>query len=102
MLIALVPEARRGRVSIAMSSTLPAAGRIAGVVLMSGVLVVARLSKHDMTASAVMLGLGAAVALVGIISAVMVTRSYDASLLNWRLARRERTLNIGEDDSPTA
>ncbi len=100
MFQALVPEARRGRVSIAMSSTLPAVGRIAGVVLIAGVLAASRLSRHPMTASGIMVGLGAAIALIGMINAVLVSRSYDASLLDWRLARRERTVNLGKDDPP--
>jgi hypothetical protein len=96
---ALVPEARRGRVSIAMSSTLPAAGRIGGVALIFAVLVATQMSKSALTAPGIMLGLGAAVALIGVVSALLVRQSYDTSLLDWRLARRERKMDLTKTDA---
>jgi hypothetical protein len=71
------------------------------VALILAVLFAARMSKSSLTAPGIMLGMGALAALVGVISALLVRRSYDVSLLDWRLARRERTMNLGTDDPPT-
>lgn len=92
---ALVPEERRGRVSLFMDSYMFAFGTLIGC-LITGLIVVGGLVA-DLPNPAIALFYLA----VGLIAAglagwsIFVMRShYDASLLNWRLKRRQRRADI--------
>lgn len=87
---ALVPEERRGRVSIFMDSWILGASVILGSVI-TGLIVIA----GDIAGST-MAGLGylLVAALMGLLSVFLIIRMrqvYEACLFNWRLKRRQRT-----------
>lgn len=89
----LIPEERRGRVSLFMDSYVPALG-----------VIVAGLSVHAIVRLAPVIGLadGSPIYLsVGLIAAVLsigavlkLRQVYDASLLNWRMNRRKRGSSV--------
>jgi AAA family ATP:ADP antiporter len=86
---ALVPEERRGRVSMFMDSYLLAVGTIVGSVLMALIVFgsqVARFSSPQL----LYLGIGIAAASMALLAIIFMRRAYDNSLLNWRLRRRQR------------
>jgi hypothetical protein len=89
----LVPEERRGRVSLFMDCYLVAGGAIAaavltGVVILAGELLGIANYAYGYLAIAI---LGAVVALVAVIKMRSV---YDKSLFNWRLKRRQRGKSV--------
>ncbi len=90
---ALVPEERRGRVSIFMDSYLYAGGSIVGVLL---VLVVVGVGDWLGTPYSpyVYLGIGVLAALFALWSIFQMRRVYDKSLFNWRLKRRQRRSSV--------
>jgi hypothetical protein len=85
---ALVPEERRGRVSTFNDSYLPAIGTILACLLTGTVVLISLWLDRDLHLVYMTL------ALVGAIVAVWATfrmrATYDTSLLNWRLKRRQR------------
>lgn len=87
---ALVPQERRGRVSMFMDSYLFAAGAILGSLILGAVVVIGKwlnISK----AYYIYLGIAVMAALLAIWFSLKLYSAYDASLLNWRLKRRQRT-----------
>lgn len=86
---ALVPEERRGRVSMFMDSYLLASGTIVGSIL-AGLIVFGGRWLNIASAEYVYLGAGAAAAAAALGSIALMRRAYDSSLLNWRLKRRQR------------
>jgi ATP/ADP translocase len=87
---ALVPEERRGRVSMFMDSYMFAIGTILGC-LLTGVIVFIVGGFVDMATQQLMYMVVAVVASLFAIWAVFRLRAvYDSSLLNWRLKRRQR------------
>lgn len=84
----LVPEERRGRVSTLMESYLPAFGTMGGSLL--GFLIVTAGSFLGMDVAPVYIGLAALGGLVALWAILRMRTVYDASLLNWRLKRRQR------------
>jgi ATP/ADP translocase len=89
---ALVPEERRGRVSIFMESYLPALGTILGSLVL-GILALTGLQTGDYY-SIIYLAVAALAAAAGVWAATKMRRVYDASLLNWRLKRRQRRADV--------
>jgi MFS family permease len=88
---ALVPNEKRGRVSMFIDSYLPSLGTILGSLITFGI-ISAGLGlgwKRDLY-GAVYLGLGIALALLAVWAAFRVRKTYEASLLNWQLKRRTR------------
>lgn len=89
----LVPEERRGRVSMFMDSYLFAVGAIIGSMIVGGIILAgAALDLGPVYAMYLPLAL-----MTGIIAAWYAYRlraAYDASLLNWRLRRRKRTSDV--------
>ena len=84
----LVPEERRGRVSMFMDSYLPSIGTImacliTGAIVLTGILIGKDL--HLIYISVALLGGG-----VAIWATFKLRDSYESSLLNWRLKRRQR------------
>lgn len=90
---AIVPEERRGRVSTFMDSYLPGIGTvlgcaIAGVIIWLGGLLGLLYPVYAYLGVTLVLGVFA------IWAVYMVTRVYDASMLNWRLKRRQRGAGV--------
>lgn len=88
---AMVPNERRGRVSIFIDSYLPSLGTFAGSLITFGVIMAGQgvgLTRN--LYSLIYLGLGIALALLAVWAAFHVRKSYDQSLLNWQLKRRTR------------
>ena len=90
---ALVPEERRGRVSVFIDSYLYSAASIAGSLLTGAVVFVGlRLGLPQYYYA--YLAMAVAAAGIGLWAAVRLRRVYDSSLLNWRLKRRERRSSV--------
>jgi len=88
---ALVPNEKRGRVSMFIDSYLPSFGTILGSLITFGI-IAAGLGlgwKRDLY-GAVYLGLGVVLAVLAVWAAFRVRKTYEASLLNWQLKRRTR------------
>lgn len=86
---ALVPPERRGRVSMFMDSYLFSLGAILGSIILGATILLGKwldISKVYY----VYLGIAVAAALAAIWFSVKFYKVYDASLLNWRLKRRQR------------
>ncbi|MCW6036430.1 hypothetical protein K4A83_09125 [Spirulina subsalsa FACHB-351] len=89
---ALVPEERRGRVSIFMDGYLLAIGTILG----SGVTGIVILLGHVLPFSTFYgyIGIGVLAAFLGIWSIFQMRVVYENSLLNWRLTRRSKAKSV--------
>lgn len=92
-LLSLVPDERRGRVSLFMDSYLFVAGAILGCALIGGVLLISPLVGLGSPAW-VYLGIGIAAALVAGWAVFQMRNSYEKSMLNWRLRRRSRGASV--------
>lgn len=87
----LVPEERRGRVSTFNDSYLPALGTILACIL-TGLIVWAGL-KTNTDLHYLYMSLAFIAAAIAIWATVRMSATYDSSLLNWRLKRRQRVSN---------
>ncbi len=90
---ALVPEERRGRVSVFIDSYLYSAASIAGS-LITGLVVFLGLRFGFPQYYYAYLAAAVACAGVGLWAALRLRQVYDSSLLNWRLKRRERRSSV--------
>jgi len=90
---AMVPEERRGRVSMFMDSFLLAGGTILGSLVIAAILYFGPFFQLAQPFYAY-LAVGAAAALVSIWAIFQMRRVYDSSLLNWRLKRRQRGASV--------
>lgn len=90
---ALVPEERRGRVSIFMDSYLPAVGTILGCIL-AGIVVLSGLQFNIPSYFYGYLVVAIIGAGLAILFTVLMRRVYEVSLLNWRLKRRQRGKSV--------
>jgi ATP:ADP antiporter, AAA family len=86
----LVPEERRGRVSLVLESVAISIGTIAGALLI-GAVTIASDGGVRFDPTAVILAVALAAAIAAVFAARRMRRSYEVSLLSWRLARRPRT-----------
>ncbi|CAN5730917.1 hypothetical protein BH23DEI1_BH23DEI1_21190 [soil metagenome] len=84
----LVPEERRGRVSLVMESFVVATGTAVGAVVIGVVLVATVGAALD--PATLYLGIALLAAAFAAGACWRMSRAYDASLLNWRLKRRQR------------
>jgi MFS family permease len=89
---ALVPEERRGRVSIFMESYLPAAGTILGSFIL-GIIVLIGIPAGSYYPE-VYLGIAAVAAVLAVWLVIQMRKFYDSSLWNWRLKRRQRRADV--------
>ena len=89
---ALVPEERRGRVSIFMESYLPASGTILGSIIL-GIIVLIGI-PHQTYYPEVYLGLATAAGIIAVWLVILMRKHYDTSLWNWRLKRRQRRADV--------
>lgn len=85
----LVPEERRGRVSLMLESVIISLGTIVGS-LVIGALVIASGAGERFDPAPVYLGVALATAVAGAFAARRMRQTYEVSLLSWRLARRQR------------
>jgi AAA family ATP:ADP antiporter len=90
---ALVPAERRGRVSMFMDSYLFAVGAIVGSLIL-GAVILLKSQFGSLEHYYIYLGIAAAASAVTIWFAFQVRGVYDASLLNWRLKRRQRASGV--------
>lgn len=90
---ALVPEERRGRVSVFIDSYLYSAGSIAGS-LITGAIVFVGVRLGLPQYYYIYLTAAVVAAAVGLWAALRLRTVYDSSLLNWRLKRRERRSSV--------
>ena len=92
---ALVPDEKRGRVSIFIDSYLPSIGTIFGSLLTFGIVAVGlSLSASRQFYSSLYLGLGILGGAVAVASFFFMRSVYDKSLFNWQLKRRSRGASV--------
>jgi MFS family permease len=89
----LVPEERRGRVSIFMDSYLFAIGSILSCVIIALILWVTG-QWNPAIAPYIYLGVAAVTAAFTLGAILKMHAVYESSLLNWRLKRRQRSSNV--------
>ncbi len=89
----LVPEERRGRVSMFMDSYLFATG-----VILSAIIIAIVLAAHPLIpmipSYVIYLAIGAILSVIALWWILKMRTVYDSSLFNWRLKRRQRTASI--------
>jgi len=93
--LSLVPEERRGRVSLFMDSYVFVSGVIVGCALILGVIALGN-QVTFMDARFIYLGLGVFLSIIATWSIFNMRQNYDRSLLNWRLKRRQRGASVLE------
>jgi hypothetical protein len=89
---ALVPEERRGRVSLFMDSYLYAIGTILGSLATGAILLAG--SGLPYSTAYIYLPIAGLVALFAFFGIFKMNRVYDQSLFNWRLKRRQRRSSV--------
>lgn len=88
---ALVPNEKRGRVSMFIDGHLPSLGTIIGSLITFGIITTGlNLSMGQGAFSPIYLGLGIVLSLFAFWAALRVRQTYDKSMLNWQLKRRTR------------
>ena len=87
---ALVPEERRGRVSMFMDSYMFAIGTILGCLITGVIVFIVGGFVDTATESFIYLAVATAVSLFAIWAIFRLRAVYDSSLFNWRLKRRQR------------
>jgi ATP/ADP translocase len=92
---ALIPEERRGRVSLFTDSYIPATGVIIAAVAINAVVGLMPLADL-LDAAPLYLSLGVIAVLLSIWSVLKLRQVYDSSLLNWRMNRRRRGSTVLE------
>jgi AAA family ATP:ADP antiporter len=90
---ALVPEERRGRVSMFMDSYLLSVGAIIGS-LLTGAIVFVGIQLRSTTYFYAYLAVAVLAALFAIWAIFKMRAVYDSSLFNWRLKRRQRGASV--------
>jgi ATP:ADP antiporter, AAA family len=89
----LVPEERRGRVSLFMDGYLLALGTLLGSLITGIVVFLGRAFAYDQSFY-IYLGIGLTLALIAFVAILQMRQVYDRSLLNWRLKRRQRSKTV--------
>ena len=89
---ALIPEERRGRVSIFIDNYVYTFGAIVGLALITLAIVLG--NAFDFDSFYAYLGAGLVLSLLAILAIVQMHRSYDVSMMNWRLKRRQRAASV--------
>lgn len=95
MFLALVPEERRGRVSMFMDSYLFAGGALIGCLLVGAVILAGNVAGFPDYPS-IYLAFALAASVFAIFAMFRMRGTYDKSMLNWRLKRRQRSASIME------
>ncbi|MBL8100200.1 MAG: hypothetical protein JNK81_13535 [Anaerolineales bacterium] len=92
---AMVPNEKRGRVSIFLDSYLPSGGTIIGSLITFAIISVGLyfgIPREQY--SLIYIGVGIAIALVAVYAAYKVRATYEQSMLNWQLKRRTRGASV--------
>lgn len=89
---ALVPEERRGRVSMFMDSYLLASGTILGCVITGGVLFAA--TAVPLPSATIYLSIALVMGVAAVAAILKMRTVYETSLFNWRLKRRQRNAGV--------
>jgi len=89
----LVPDERRGRVSVFMDSYLLAIGTIIGCLMTGLIVIMGTLTGRD-TFYINYLGYVAAASLIAFWAIYNMRKVYDSSMFNWRLKRRQRAASL--------
>lgn len=89
----LVPEERRGRVSVFMDSWVMGASVILGSVI-TGLIVIAGQVSSSAFSSTGYLFVGLVMAVFSMLAVLRMRQVYDAGLFNWRLKRRQRSAAV--------
>ena len=102
---AMVPNEKRGRVSMFIDSYLPSGGTILGSLIAFAIISIGlRFGFSRGQYSLVYLGIGIMAALLAVFAAFRVRATYEQSMLSWQLKRRTRgasvldKLDFGEDE----
>jgi uncharacterized oligopeptide transporter (OPT) family protein len=91
----MVPNEKRGRVSIFLDSYLPSGGTIIGSLITFAIISVGLyLGIPREQYSLIYIGVGIAIALVAVYAAYKVRATYEQSMLNWQLKRRTRGASV--------
>jgi ATP:ADP antiporter, AAA family len=92
---AMVPNEKRGRVSIFLDSYLPSGGTIIGSLITFAIISVGLyLGIPREQYSLIYIGVGIVIALVALYAAYKVRATYEQSMLNWQLKRRTRGASV--------
>jgi hypothetical protein len=101
----MVPNEKRGRVSMFIDSYLPSGGTIIGSLVAFAIISLGlKFGFAREQYSLIYLGVGVAVALLAVYAAFRVRATYEQSMLSWQLKRRTRgasvldKLDFGEDE----
>jgi hypothetical protein len=101
---AMVPNEKRGRVSMFLDSYLPSSGTIIGSLITFGLILLGlRMGLVREQYSLIYIGVGIVFALIAFFAALRVRATYEQSMLSWQLKRRTRgasvldKLNFDED-----
>lgn len=92
---AMVPNEKRGRVSIFLDSYLPSGGTIIGSLVTFAIISIGLyfgIAREQYTV--IYIGVGIAIALVSVYSAFKVRATYEQSMLSWQLKRRTRGASV--------
>lgn len=102
---AMVPNEKRGRVSMFIDSYLPSAGTIIGSLITFSIISIGlRLGFAREQYSLYYIGFGVVIAFIALYAAFKVRATYEQSMLSWQLKRRTRgasvldKLDFGGDD----
>lgn len=92
---AMVPNEKRGRVSMFIDSYLPSGGTIIGSLITFAIIVVGlRLGLERAVYTKIYLGAGIVIAIVAAYASYRVRATYEQSMLNWQLKRRTRGASV--------
>jgi ATP:ADP antiporter, AAA family len=94
--LSLVPEERRGRVSIFIESYLYFVGTVFGCLATGGVVIYGLISGNPQSFR-IYLFFSILLSLFAILAIYQMRHVYDSSLLNWRLKRRQRGRSVLEN-----
>jgi hypothetical protein len=92
---ALVPNEKRGRVSMFIDSYLPSGGTIIGSLITFAIIALGlKFGFGREQYGLIYLGAGVAIALLAIVAGYRVLRTYEQSMLSWQLKRRTRGASV--------
>lgn len=89
---ALIPEERRGRVSIFIDNYVYTFGAVVGVAIISFTIVLGH--TFDFDSYNAYLSAGLVLSLLAIFAIMQMHRNYEVSMMNWRLKRRQRATSV--------
>ncbi len=92
---AMVPNEKRGRVSIFLDSYLPSGGTIIGSLVTFAIISIGLsfgISREQY--SLIYMGVGIIIALLAVYATYHVRKTYEQSMLNWQLKRRTRGASV--------